>query len=191
MRNPSLPPRLLLTLCGLAAEALHLGWEYSHGGVPAHHLLNDAALPAISNWWGLLVVPLLVWFALGRIARRGLLLAQPESRERFITVVWLRCLLSMAWGGALALAFMVGHPAVSYLFLGAFVIAPLVHGYRAEYLLGFVLGMTFTFGAVLPLLIGATIALFAWGTRLVVGALARVARGGRPADAVMASSGPD
>jgi len=191
MRTPSLPPRLLLTLCALAAEALHLGWETTHGGVPAHHLLNDAALPAISNWWGLLVVPLLAWFALGRIERRAEMLMQLGSRERFITVVWLRFLLSMAWGGALALAFSAGHPAVSFFFLGAFVIAPLVHGYRAEYLLGFVLGMTFTFGAVLPLLAGAVIALFAWGTRLIVGALARVARGGRPADAVMARSSPD
>jgi len=191
MRNPSLPPRLLPTLCALAAEALHLGWETTHGGVPAHHLLNDAALPAISNWWGLLVVPLLVWFALGRIERRGAVLIQAGSQARFTAVVWLRFLSSMAWGGALALAFTAGHPAVSFFFLGAFVIAPLVHGYRAEYLLGFVLGMTFTFGAVLPLLAGAVIALFAWSTRLVVGALARVARGGRPADAVMASSGPD
>lgn len=191
MRTPSLPPRLLPTLCGLAAEALHLGWETTHGGVPAHHLLNDAALPAISNWWDLLVVPLLVWFALGRIERRGAMLMQLGGRERFITAVWLRFLSSMAWGGALALAFSAGHPAVSVFFLGAFVIAPLVHGYRAEYLLGFVLGMTFTFGAVLPLLAGSVIALFAWGTRLIVGALARVARGGRPADAVMARSGPD
>lgn len=178
-RHPSLRTRLLLTLCGLAAELLHLGWETTHGGVPAHHLLNDPAMPAISNWWGVLVVPLLVWFALGRIERRGATLVQAGSRERFTTVVRLRFALSLAWGGALALAFTSGHPAVSFLFLGAFVIAPLVHGYRAEYLLGFVLGMTSTFGAVLPLLAGSVIALFAWGTRLTIGALARMARGGR------------
>ncbi len=177
--HPSLRSRLLLTLCGLAAEMLHLGWEATHGGVPAHHLLNDPAMPAISNWFGLLLVPLLVWVALGRIARRSATLVQAGSRERFMTVVRLRFALSLAWGGALALAFTKGHPAVSYLFLGAFVIAPLVHGYRAEYLLGFVLGMTFTFGAVLPLLAGGVIALFAWVMRLTIGALARVARGGR------------
>lgn len=177
--RPPLRSRWILTLCGLAAEAFHLVWDATHGGVPAHHLLNDPSMPAISNWFGLLVVPLLVWMALGRIARRGATLAQAGSRERFMTMVRLRFALSLAWGGALALAFTAGHPAVSFLFLGAFVIAPLVHGYRAEYLLGFVLGMTFTFGAVLPLLAGGVIALFAWVTRLTVGALARMARGGR------------
>jgi hypothetical protein len=178
-RHAALRARLVLTLCGLVAEALHLGWEHRHGGVPAHHLLNDPALPAISNWWGLLVVPLLVWFTLGRIGRRAATLVQAGSRERFATLLRLRFVLALAWGGALALAFAHRHPLVGVLFLGAFVVAPLVHGYRAEYLLGFALGMTFTFGAVLPVLAASVIALFAWLVRLLVGALARLGRASR------------
>ncbi|MEW6760598.1 MAG: hypothetical protein AB1437_07220 [Pseudomonadota bacterium] len=178
-RHAALRSRFILSFCAFLAEALHLGWEYSHGGVAAHHPLNDASLPAISNWWGLLVVPLLVWFALGRINRRAATLVQAGSRERFATLVRLRFALALGWGGALALAFSYGHPAVNVFFIGAFVIAPIVHGYRAEYLLGFALGMTFTFGAVLPVLVGGVIALFAWLARLLVGALMRLARGGR------------
>lgn len=178
-RHAPLRSRLTLTFCALAAEALHLGWEYSHGGVAAHHLLNDPGLPAVSNWWGLLVVPLLVWIGTKRIDRRAATLVQAGSRERFATLVRLRFMLALAWGGALALAFTYGHPAANVFFIGAFVIAPLVHGYRAEYLLGFALGMTFTFGAMLPVLAGGVIALFAWLARLLAGTVARLARRGR------------
>jgi len=176
-RHAALRSRFILSFCAFLAEALHLGWEYGHGGVAAHHPLNDATLPAISNWWGLLVVPLLVWFGIKRIDRRAATLVQAGSRERFATLVRLRFVLALAWGGALALAFSYGHPAVNMLFIGAFVLAPLVHGYRAEYLLGFALGMTFTFGAVLPVLVGGVIALFAWLARLLFGTLVRLARG--------------
>lgn len=179
VRRAVLRSRLVLTLCGLAAEALHLGWEHRHGVVQAHHLLDDPSLPAISNWWGLLVVPLLVWFTLGRIQRRAATLVQAGSRERFATLVRLRFVLALAWGGALALAYAHGHPLVGALFLGTFAIAPVVQGYRAEYLLGFALGMTFTFGAAFPVLAACVVALFAWLTRLLVGALARLGGGGR------------
>ena len=27
-------------------------WDYFHGGVPSHHLLQNKDLPAFSNWWG-------------------------------------------------------------------------------------------------------------------------------------------
>ena len=41
--------------------------------------------------------------------------------------------------------------------MGMFVLAVLLRVYRAECLLGFVIGMTFTFGAVLPALIGSIV----------------------------------
>lgn len=81
--RPDLQSRLILAISAFALEVCHLGWEYTHGGVPAHHLLNNPELPAISNWWGLLVVPLLVWFLVGRIQRRAATLVQTGSRERF------------------------------------------------------------------------------------------------------------
>ena len=177
--RPALQSRLTLAACALAAELLHLGWEYTHGGVPSHHLLNRADLPAISNWWGLLVLPLLVWFLVGRIQRRGATLVQAGSRERFRTLAQARFGGALLWGAALALAFTLGHPAVGYIFFGAFVAGLFLHVYRAEYVLGFALGLSFTFGAVLPVLIASVIAGCSVLLHLLVGAALRLGRGQR------------
>lgn len=177
--RPALQSRLALAACALAAEVLHLGWEYTHGGVPSHHLLNRADLPAVSNWWGLMVVPLLVWFLVGRIQRRGATLVQAGSRERFRALAQARFGAALLWGAALALAFAQGHPAVGFLFGGAFAAGLLFHVYRAEYVLGFALGLTFTFGAVLPVLIASVIAACSFIAHLMIGAALRLGRGNR------------
>ena len=39
--------------------AAHIAYEYLTGEVTTHHLLADENLPGISNWWGLLSIPLL------------------------------------------------------------------------------------------------------------------------------------
>ena len=177
--RPDLQSRLILAACALAAEVLHLGWEFTHGGVPAHHLLNDPGLPAISNWWGLLVLPLLVWHLAGRIQRRVATLVQAGSRERFRIRTRVRFAIALLWGGLLSLAFSVGHPAVGWIFVGAFAAALLAGAWCAEYVLGFVLGMTFTFGAVLPVLVATVIAGCAFVVHLLAGTVLRLARGGR------------
>ena len=100
--RPDLQSRLILAVSAFAAEVLHLGWEYTHGGVPAHHLLNDPGLPAISNWWGLLVVPVLVWYLVGRIQRRAATLVQAGSRERFRTLAQARFAVAFLWAAAKA-----------------------------------------------------------------------------------------
>lgn len=76
-----------------------LAYEHLNSGVVSHHLLQREDLPAISNWWGALVLPLL------------------------------------------ALLF------------------PL---YRAECLLGFVLGMCFTFGVLIPTGLGTLVVLMSF-----------------------------
>ena len=176
--RPALHSRLILAACGLAAEIAHLGWEYTHGGVPAHHLLNNPDLPAVSNWWGLLVVPLLVWFLVGRIQRRAATLVQMGSRERFRTLARARFAVAFLWAGALALAFTLGHPAVTWIFFGAFAAAVCAGAWRAEYVLGFALGMSFTFGAVLPVLIASVIAACSFAVHLVLGAALRLTSAG-------------
>ncbi|KFI07515.1 hypothetical protein [Massilia sp. BSC265] len=177
--RPDLQSRLILATSAFAAEVLHLGWEYTQGGVPAHHLLNNPDLPAVSNWWGLLVVPLLVWFLVGRIQRRAATLVQTGSRERFRTLAQTRFAVAFLWAAALALAFTFGHPAVTWIFFGAFAAALIAGAWRAEYVLGFALGMTLTFGAVLPVLVASTIAACAFAVHLLFGAAMRLTRGGR------------
>ncbi|MGH8853395.1 MAG: hypothetical protein ACREWI_03845 [Telluria sp.] len=177
--RPALQSRFVFSACALAAETLHLGWEYTHGGVVAHHLLANPELPSISNWWGLLVVPLLVWFLVARIQNRAATLVQAGSRERFHRLVLIRFTVALLWGAALTLAFTLGHPAVSFIFFGAFAAGLVVHAYRAEYVLGFALGMTFTFGAVLPVLVAAIVAGCSFAVHLLAGAVLRLVRGGR------------
>ncbi|MBZ9731736.1 hypothetical protein LB467_18815, partial [Salegentibacter sp. JZCK2] len=47
-----------------------LFWDYFHDGVASHHILNKKELPAISNWWGGILLPVLSWVLLGRIEKR-------------------------------------------------------------------------------------------------------------------------
>lgn len=148
--------RLLLPLLALLAEGLHLGWEAQHGGIKVHHLLQSAALPGISNLWGLLILPALAAWA----ARR---LPQPGAGRRAWTPVLIGFVLPLLLGLALALAFSQQAQALSEaLFMATLLLALLLPAQRPESLLGFVLGMGWTFGAVIPTLVGALIAALSW-----------------------------
>lgn len=143
---------------GAVAALLFVGWEHTHGGVRSHHLLNRADLPAISNWWGLLVLPVLGLLAGEVVRRRAGRSAPPIPRAL------MAALGAMLAGALLSLAFISGNESISGLILlGVFASGLLLPIYRAEYLFGFVLGMAPTFGAVLPTLVG-----------LVVGAVSAV-----------------
>lgn len=62
--------RIALTVLATLAELANLTREHFTGGVVSHHVLDRSDLPAISNWWGALLVPALTWFLLGRTQRR-------------------------------------------------------------------------------------------------------------------------
>ena len=66
-------PRPLMTLLALCAELALLGREHLRGGVLSHHLLANPDLPAVFNWWGLPLVPLLAWWTVGRVERSAAL----------------------------------------------------------------------------------------------------------------------
>lgn len=169
--------RLVLAACALIFELAHLGWEHLHGGVAAHHLLQRADMPAITNWWGVLLIPALTWFLVGRIERR--IAQQPggNAGSALLARPILAGLIgSLAYGAALSLAFVVNSAALPFIFLGLFVVSVFVPTYRAQYVLGFVLGMTFTFGAVLPTVIALVLASFARLVHLLVGSVRRLFR---------------
>ncbi|MDQ6769716.1 MAG: hypothetical protein M3Z54_06985 [Gemmatimonadota bacterium] len=148
-------PQLRLYLTGLVllAEGAHLTWEHFHGGVVSHHILHRSDMPAISNWWGVLLLPALTWFLTGRIQKRLAL----DSAGKGTTVV-LGFVGSLLYGILLAVSFTNHFESIaSYLFQGMLLLAILLPVYRAECVLGFVLGMAFTFGAVLPTVAGSII----------------------------------
>lgn len=158
MNDKPLPQwRIYLIALVLLAELAHLTWEHFHGGVVSHNILNRRDLPAISNAWGVLLLPALAWFLSGftqnRIASRY---AGNEREFIFPIPVIIGFVGALIFGALLAASFANDYKTTTlYLFQSLFVLALLLPIYRAECLLGFVLGMTFTFGAVLPTGIGS------------------------------------
>lgn len=120
-------------------------------------------MPAISNWWGAVLLPAMTWFLVGRIHRRvqGLEGENGLAKTYPIAVI-VGFAGSVVFGVLLSIFFATDHEAVlSYMVMSLLFLALLFPIYRAEYVLGFVLGMTFTFGAVLPTGFAALVALFA------------------------------
>ncbi|MDE3247386.1 MAG: hypothetical protein KGO82_01920 [Bacteroidota bacterium] len=124
-----------------------LGWQHFHGGVPAHHILARKDLPVISNWWGALLIPLLTWISLQRVKRRTQIATTPGSNRKS----WLIFFAGLGFGISIAIAFTNDFQPflenVPYILL---LLALLIPIFYAEFILGFVLGMSYTFGAVLP-----------------------------------------
>ena len=138
-----------------------LAWSYYHGGVPSHHILHREDLPAISNWWGGFLLPLLTWFLLYRIQKRlirdNVENSKPSMRLENVLYGFIGALF---FGILLSVFFTFGYSDISgYFLIGLLLIALFFPIYRAECLLGFVIGMTFTFGVVLPTAVGSLLAL--------------------------------
>ena len=140
-------------------ELTHLAWEHFHGGVRIHHFLARSDMPAISNWWGLLVLPVLAWFATGRLQKRIALNSDGDAASKLPVNAVAGFAGALLFGILLSLSFTRGEETIAaYLFECILLLALLLQVYRAECVLGFVLGMTFTFGAMLPTFIGSVIA---------------------------------
>ncbi len=152
--------RLYFTALVMLAEFAHLASEHFNGGVQSHHVLNRADLPAISNWLGAALLPALTWFLTGRISKRTTFHSiNNGSSSRALIGMAAGFVASLTFGVVLSVAYTHDYSAISSnMFLGALVIALFLPVYRAECVLGFVLGMTFTFGAVLPTIVGSVIA---------------------------------
>lgn len=154
-----LTSRLTLAALALLAEAIHLGWEAWHGGIVSHHLMQRADLPGLSNAWGLLILPALAAWAAERLPRR-------PARTRDWMPVALGFALPLLLGAVLSLGFSLQLQALTEIvFFTLLLLALLLPAYRPESLLGFVLGMSWTFGAALPTLIGGVIAGLSWCAR--------------------------
>lgn len=144
--------RWYITVLVALAELGHLTWEHLHGGVLSHHLLNRADLPAISNAWGAVFLPALTWFLSGSVLKRA---TTPRAAKGIAASFFGSVLV----GVALSTAFVNGFADVSsYIFLGILLSGLLLPAYRGEYVLGLVLGMSFNFGAMLPTVAAAFVA---------------------------------
>lgn len=135
--------RFLFTLFVVLCIWSLLIWEHFHGGVPSHHILNRSDLPAVSNWWGGILLPFLTWFLVARI-NKG------KGAENSNAVVG-GFFSALFYGIALSASFVYGFEQIlSLMGPGLLIIALFLPIYRPQFFLGFVIGMTYTFGAILP-----------------------------------------
>ena len=153
--------RLYLTATVSLSIWILLLWDHFHGGVPKHHFLANEQLPAISNWWGGLLLPILTWFLLYRIQIR---ITQQSNQNLkgpgYLKKIFYPFACALVFGILLSTFFTYGYTDIcGYMILALLPIGLFIPIYRAECLLGFVIGMTFTFGAVLPTIIGAILVL--------------------------------
>lgn len=162
--------RLYLVAFASLWEVAHLVWEQLNGGIKSHHFLAMKEMPAISNGWGLLLLPILAWLLAGSIQKRIDFQANGKvSKSRMLASIVVGGVASLIYGMLLSFFFTIGNEIIpSYLFFGMLLLALILPIFRAEYLLGFILGMSFTFGAVLPTLIGSIVATLSALAHLII-----------------------
>ncbi len=156
-----------IRLYATAAVAIIIGslltWNYYHGGIPSHHILADKDLPEISNLWGAVLLPLLTWFLTYRTQQRIFHQGDRHVEPSLINQAGYAFTLSLVYGIILSAFFTYGNSDMTgNMMLGIFGLALFFPVYRAECLLGLIMGMTFTFGTVLPTGIGSILTLIAF-----------------------------
>lgn len=150
-----------LGVISLSIWALLL-WDHFHGGVPSHHLLAKKELPKISNWWGAITVPLASYLLLNRIKKR-IPFENGFTGQNSIKYIAYPFLIALIYAVTIAVSFTTGNPQIStFLFQGLFVIAIFFPIYKAEYFLGFILGLVYAFGGVLPIMISSFLAIISY-----------------------------
>ncbi|MEX0722641.1 MAG: hypothetical protein WD357_00515 [Gracilimonas sp.] len=132
----------------------HLLWEHLNGGVASHHLLHNSDLPAISNWWSIVILPFLAWFSSTRVKKRITFRPDEVSADGQIpNAVWIGFFGMLLVSLLISIAFEFGFENITmYLALCVLGIGLFLPIYRAECILGYVLGAMFTFGAVIPII---------------------------------------
>jgi hypothetical protein len=165
-----------IPIAALALAIVHIAFEHFNGGVKTHHFLARADLPGFSNWLGLAILPLLGTFLAVRVrsvasAYEGSLL--PRS-------IAIPLAASFVYGAVLAASFHLGASQVSLAaFIGMFLCALALPVYRVEYMFGFVLGMTITFGSAIPLFFALGFATLSFLVRGAAGMLISAIRSRR------------
>jgi hypothetical protein len=132
-------------------------WEHFHGGVPSHSFMARKDMPSISNWWGGLLLPLLTCFSLYRLQKRLFLTNESNTvSPKQVQTVLLLFVAGLLYAGSIAYCFETDKFDINGVLFPALLLWALIFPlFRAEFFLGFVLGMTYTFGAILPTFIAS------------------------------------
>lgn len=137
----------------------HITWDYFNGGVPTHYVLHSKDMPGFSNWWGLLTIPLITLILL-YLTERQYHKNPTTQKLSHITNGFIGGLLFGIFLSALWIFDLDGiMPYVIWLPVVASFFVP-VH--YPQHLLGFILGMAYTFGGVLSIGIGLLLLLLSF-----------------------------
>lgn len=153
--------RLLFTAIITIAIWSLLLWDHYHGGVSSHHLLHRKDLPSISNWWSGLLLPLISWFLLYRIQKRVFPnKAGGTELNKILKALLFGFIAALCHGALLSILFTYDVSSIPrYLLFGILVVALFYPVYYSECVLGFILGMTVTFGVFIPTVVAAIFSL--------------------------------
>ncbi|CAM1359100.1 hypothetical protein [Tenacibaculum xiamenense] len=155
--KPILNNKTFIVVCLFLLTLTFILIEYFKGGVITHHLLAREDLPGISNWWGLLTVPVLGLLSVHFIDKRRNKLIKSEAINinYFDSKILRSFLFALLFGSIASLLWEFGQAEIlQYYILLPILIAFFKPVHFTEYLLGFVVGMLYTFGGILPILIG-------------------------------------
>jgi hypothetical protein len=143
-----------------------LVWDYYHGGVPTHHLLQREDLPGFSNWLGGILIPLLAWFLLYRIHKR---ISNDATVFKLPATIVYAFLGAFAFGLLLSVFFTLNYSDLPFYMIVSLLLLALFYPiYHAECCLGFMMGMIFTFGGVLPIILIVTLSLIGAFLHLII-----------------------
>lgn len=149
---------IVFTIFITIAVLIMLIWEYYHGGVSGHHFLKSKDMPFISNWWGLILLPLVTFLSLKRIGKR-INFNEEMNNQLFIKNHLLPFLLAVLFAILIVVFSSTGNSEISYfMFLALFIVALFIPIFKAEYFLGFILGLSYSFGGALPVVIAIVLA---------------------------------
>lgn len=147
--------RVLITLVVTLLVWGHVLWDHFHGGIPTHYLFHNENMPGIPNWVGAIILPFFTWFLLQRINKRMIGSLGKESLMK----IGLRFLAGLVFAITISICFLNDIMIVDYIMGAIFLLALIFPLYKSEYLLGWVLGAAYTFGAVIPMGFGSLLCL--------------------------------
>lgn len=170
---PNFQKKSLFTIATTSLVSLYLLIDYLKGHIPTHYLLANEDLPGFSNWWGLITIPLVTWIVLTLIERRKAILdkkGQLISVGAYYKTLRVRFWSALLFGAIAGALWEFNLPEIlEYYILLPFLMSLVVAVYFPECFLGFVLGMLYTFGGVLPILIGTVILIISFLIYQIIG----------------------
>ena len=149
--NLTLKTRIAITHLVTVLIWAHVLWDYFHGGIPTHYLFHNKNMPGIPNWIGAIILPFFTWMLLYRMQKR---LDKPNTTE-IKRKLFLRFIAAAIVAIGISICFSLGIEIPGFVLLSILGLGFVFPLYYAEFLLGWVLGSAFTFGALIPIGFGS------------------------------------